>query len=73
MLDKKIVVITVCSDGGLGAALAHAFHSTGIWRVIATARNQAKHTSTRSAGIKTLALDVLDEAPSRTAQLKSRK
>jgi 1-acylglycerone phosphate reductase len=62
MPDKKTVVITGGSDGGLGAALAHAFHTIGIWRVIATVRNQAKLTSTRSAGIETIALDVLDEA-----------
>jgi 1-acylglycerone phosphate reductase len=60
MAKKRIVVITGCSDGGLGAALAHAFHNTGTWRVIATARNPAKLTSTRSAGIETMALDVLD-------------
>ena len=58
---KKTVVITGCSDGGLGAALAIAYHKVG-WRVFATARNVSKMSAVKEAGIETLALDVLSEA-----------
>ncbi|KAH0831497.1 NADPH-dependent 1-acyldihydroxyacetone phosphate reductase [Fonsecaea pedrosoi] len=54
------VLITGCSDGGLGAALAVAFHKNGD-RVIATARNTAKMASLEAMGIDTLQLDVLSE------------
>ncbi|KAK5083528.1 hypothetical protein LTR05_006030 [Lithohypha guttulata] len=55
--DKKVVLITGCSDGGLGSALALSFHKTGH-RVIATARDLSKLSETRSAGIEELQLDV---------------
>jgi len=58
---KGTVLITGCSDGGLGSALAVAFHKTG-WHVIATARNPNKMSSVASLGITTLTLDVLDQA-----------
>ncbi|OAP63498.1 hypothetical protein AYL99_02725 [Fonsecaea erecta] len=56
----RTVLITGCSDGGLGAALAVAFHKKGD-RVIATARNPAKMASLKALGIDTLQLDVLSE------------
>jgi len=56
--DKKVALITGCSSGGLGAALAIALHKAG-YRVIATARNTSKLEETRSAGIADLQLDVL--------------
>jgi 1-acylglycerone phosphate reductase len=56
----RTVVITGCSDGGLGAALAIAFHKHGD-RVIASARNPAKMASLKALGIETLALDILSE------------
>lgn len=59
--SKRTVLITGCSDGGLGSALAHAFHRTQQWRVIATARNPAKLAAIRAAGIETMALDVLQK------------
>lgn len=59
--SKRTVLITGCSDGGLGAALAHAFHRTQQWRVIASARNQTKLTGIRAAGIETITLDVLQQ------------
>jgi len=57
-MDKRSVLITGCSDGGLGAALALELHAVGC-RVIATARNPAKMEGLKSAGIETLTLDVL--------------
>ncbi|KIM98933.1 hypothetical protein OIDMADRAFT_43033 [Oidiodendron maius Zn] len=59
--SKRTVLITGCSDGGLGAALAVAFHDTGL-QVYATARNASKMSHLSSLGIKTLTLDVLSES-----------
>lgn len=59
--DKRVVLITGCSDGGLGSRLALAFNKTGKFRVIATARNLNKLKDTRSAGIEDLQLDVLSK------------
>ncbi|KAK7946879.1 uncharacterized protein PG986_011200 [Apiospora aurea] len=58
--NKLTVLITGCSDGGLGAALALAFHEAGF-HVYATARDVAKMGELCAAagpGIKTLPLDV---------------
>ncbi|KAM0425972.1 hypothetical protein ACHAPT_008911 [Fusarium lateritium] len=57
---KRSVLITGCSDGGLGAALAVAFHNAGL-NVYATTRNPAKMEHLSSLGIKTLALDIQSE------------
>ena len=65
-MTKGTVVVTGCSDGGLGAALALALHTAG-WRVFATARKLAKLSSVRAAGIETLALDVLSQDSLSTA------
>ncbi|KAL2074109.1 hypothetical protein VTL71DRAFT_7887 [Oculimacula yallundae] len=56
--QRKTVLITGCSDGGLGAALAVAYHKVG-YRVFATARNPSKMTLLEAQGIETLTLDVL--------------
>ena len=58
---KRTVLITGCSDGGLGAALATAFHEAGL-HVYATARNPSKMSHLASLGIETLTLDVLSES-----------
>jgi 1-acylglycerone phosphate reductase len=55
--SKRTVLITGCSDGGLGAALAVALHNAGL-HVYATARNTSKMKELESLGIETLALDV---------------
>ena len=60
MTDKRTILITGCSDGSLGAALAKAFHSRG-WRVFASARNLAKLKQAEAAGIEVLQLDTLSD------------
>lgn len=61
MSQKKSILITGCSDGGLGAALALAFHEAG-WRVFATARNTSKLKGIAASGIEFLELDVTSPA-----------
>jgi len=58
--ETKTVLITGCSDGGLGSALAIAFHEAGA-HVYATARNPTKLKQAEALGIETLILDVLDD------------
>ncbi|KAI1504779.1 NAD(P)-binding protein [Biscogniauxia marginata] len=60
VVSKGNVLITGCSDGGMGAALARAFHKAG-YHVYATARNPAKMKELASLGIETLPLDVQSE------------
>ncbi|XXH04741.1 hypothetical protein Hte_011163 [Hypoxylon texense] len=60
MASKRTILITGCSDHGLGAALALAFHKAG-WRVFASARNMAKLKQVETAGIETVQLDVSSE------------
>jgi len=58
---RRTVLITGCSDGGLGAALAIAFHEAGF-HVYATARNPSKMKKMAAVGIETLTLDVLSDS-----------
>lgn len=58
--SPRTVLITGCSDGGLGAALALSFHRAGL-HVYATARDTSKMTNIKKAGIETLVLDVLSQ------------
>ena len=55
------VLITGCSDGGMGAALAKEFHSSG-YDVYATARDQSKMISLSTLGIKTVTLDIQSQS-----------
>lgn len=58
---KRTVLITGCSDGGLGAALAKAFYEAGL-KVYATARDPSKMSQLASLGIELLTLDILSES-----------
>ncbi|KAJ5620599.1 Short-chain dehydrogenase/reductase SDR [Penicillium lagena] len=58
---NRKVLITGCSDGGLGAALAIAFHEAGL-EVYATARDPSKMSEIKSRGIKALRLDVQSDS-----------
>ncbi|KAK6950126.1 hypothetical protein Daesc_008452 [Daldinia eschscholtzii] len=58
---ERSVLITGCSDGGMGSALAIAFHKAGF-HVYATARNPSKMAELTSLGIETLQLDVQSES-----------
>ncbi|KAF2171556.1 hypothetical protein M409DRAFT_63778 [Zasmidium cellare ATCC 36951] len=55
--SKRTVLITGCSAGGMGAALAKEFHAAGL-SVIATARDTTKMAELKALGIATLQLDV---------------
>lgn len=59
--SRRTVLITGCSDGGMGAALAKELHEAGL-HVYATARDVAKTERLTSLGIETLALDVQSES-----------
>ncbi|KAI4185663.1 MAG: hypothetical protein L6R41_003991 [Letrouitia leprolyta] len=59
--ETRTVLITGCSDGGLGAALAMCFHDAGL-HVYATARNISKMKQLAAHGIETLELDVQSES-----------
>ena len=55
--NRKTVLITGCAPGGIGYALALAFHTRGL-RVFATARSTEQLTSLVEKGIETLPLVV---------------
>lgn len=65
-MAQKTVLITGCSEGGIGDALAKAFHRKGL-RVFATARNLSKIQHLQKLGLDTLALDVTDAASIKAA------
>ncbi|KAJ1331490.1 1-acylglycerone phosphate reductase [Microdochium nivale] len=56
---RKTVLITGCTDGTAGAALARQFHRRGL-RVFATARKLENMRALAAMGIETLQLDVTD-------------
>ncbi|KAH7350684.1 hypothetical protein BKA65DRAFT_549684 [Rhexocercosporidium sp. MPI-PUGE-AT-0058] len=53
----KYALITGCSAGGIGDALAQEFHAKGV-HVFATARNLSKIEHLKTLGLTTLELDV---------------
>jgi 1-acylglycerone phosphate reductase len=59
---KRSVLITGCSDGGIGGALAVTFHARGF-HVFATARNPSKMSAlAKLPNVTLLTLDVQDPA-----------
>ncbi|OJD09784.1 hypothetical protein ACJ73_10092, partial [Blastomyces percursus] len=63
--NRKSVLITGCSPGGIGHSLAREFHRNGL-RVFATARDRRSITNLAEQGIETLSL-VVDNEESRKA------
>lgn len=59
MSQKRTALITGCSKGGAGDALAQEFHRNGI-RALATGRDLSKLEHLKGLGIETLQLDVED-------------
>ncbi|OQO04687.1 hypothetical protein B0A48_09610 [Cryoendolithus antarcticus] len=57
---KRTVLITGCSDGGMGAELAKHFHKAGL-HVYATTRDPSKMTEMTALGIETLNLDITSD------------
>lgn len=57
MAGKRTILVTGCSDGSLGSALALALHQVG-WRVFASARNLSKLSAVTAAGIECVQMDV---------------
>ncbi|KAJ7153456.1 NAD(P)-binding protein [Mycena crocata] len=57
MANRKTVLITGCSLGGIGFELAKEYHSKGL-RVIATARSLAALDDLTALGLETFELDV---------------
>ncbi|KIW55738.1 hypothetical protein PV05_04467 [Exophiala xenobiotica] len=57
---RKTVLVTGCAPGGIGHALAIAFHARGL-RVFATARRTEQLASLSANGIETLSLVVDDD------------
>ncbi len=60
-MAPKTILITGCSQGGLGDALAQAFHRRGH-HVIATARNPSKMAHFGALNIDTLPLDTVSSS-----------
>lgn len=67
MEGKKTVLITGCSPGGIGHALALEFYSKGL-HVFATARNEQAVADLKSLGIEVLQLEVT--SPESVAEVK---
>lgn len=58
---RRAVLISGCSDGGMGAELAKQFHIAGFY-VYATARDRSKMEELEALGIETISLDIRSDA-----------
>ncbi|KAF6232090.1 hypothetical protein HO173_009684 [Letharia columbiana] len=67
MEGRKTVLITGCSPGGIGYALATQFQSKGL-HVFATARNEKAVTDLKALGVEALQLEVT--SPESVAEVK---
>jgi 1-acylglycerone phosphate reductase len=56
---QKTVLITGCSKGGIGDALAQEFHRRGL-KVFASVRNPSRAKHLTDMGLEIITLDVLD-------------
>lgn len=65
-MAQKTVLITGCSEGGIGDALAQEFHRKGL-RVFASARNLSKIDHLKNLGLDIVPLDVVDDGSIREA------
>jgi len=63
---QKTVLITGCSLGGIGDALAQSFHQRGL-RVFATARDLSKIQHLKKMGMNVLPLDIVDKLSVKSA------
>lgn len=66
---KKIVLITGCSTGSIGSALAKEFHRRG-WHVIATARSLTRLQELKSLGVQVEELDVTEPTSIQALRVK---
>lgn len=66
-MSQKTVLITGCSEGGIGHSLAVEWHSKG-YRVFATARRLENMTALADVGIECLAMDVTDRTSLETVK-----
>ena len=69
---QKSVLITGCSAGGAGDALAQEYHRQGL-RVVATARDLDKIQHLSNMGLDVIRLDVEDAASIRQATAEVEK
>jgi 1-acylglycerone phosphate reductase len=67
-MPPKTVLITGCSEGGIGHSLALEWHNKGH-RVFATARRLEAMSSLSLIGIECLAMDVTDLSSLQSAKL----
>ena len=66
-MSRKTVLITGCSEGGIGHNLALEWNSKGHW-VFATARNVDSMTGLQDVGIECLAMDVTETESLKTVK-----